>query len=360
MHRLPILLFVAGCAPGTYQEIIDRAVDDGLPGVALYVSGPGDRFDGTAGDRVLNKAAYRRDDLFRIASNSKSFLGVIAAQMADEGRLDLDTPLADHLPAAMVGRIANADRATLRQALTHTSGIADYLESDAFWDEVDNGRTEAWTTEEALVFAYDKRAEFPVGTDWGYSNTNYLLAGLVLDDVLGRHHSQEIRDRIVDPLGLSHTFYEIQEPIEGELVHGYSTYFKRDVLFDTSTLQQGYGLADGGMVASAADLGRYIRAIGTGNELLTDSARDILFGDGVKTGEGDSYGLGISVFPSHYGDLIGHGGSLDGYTSEMYYWPQEDVTIVVFTNTSDGYFDAGYSPDEIFDDVIWEVKQLAL
>lgn len=352
MHFSLTALLVAGCTPGTYQEALDQAVPRGLPGAALYVSTPEETFDGSDGERVLDEAPYETDDLFRIASNSKSFLGVIAAQMADEGRVDLDVPLADHLPAPLVARIANADRATLRQALQHTSGIYDYMDTDAFWDEVDGGRTEGWTTEEALVYAYDVPAEFPVGTDWSYSNTNYLLAGLVLDDVLGRHHSAEIRARVLDPLGLSHTFYEVHEPLVGDLVHGYSRYFEPDELFDTSTLEQGYGLADGGMVASAADLGRYLRAVSTGDTLLTDGARSLLFDDGVKTGEGDVYGLGISVFPSEQGEVVGHGGLIDGYTSDMYYYPSHDVTIVAFGNASDGYFDEANSPEDALEELV--------
>lgn len=350
-------ILLGGCTPTTYQAALDDAVARGLPGVALYVSTPDETFDGVAGERVLGEERYETDDLFRIASNSKSFLGVIAGQMADEGRLDLDAPLADHLPAEIVDRISNADRATLRQALDHTSGISDYLDSDEFWDEVDGGRTTGWTTEEALVYAYDVPAEFAVGTDWSYSNTNYLLAGLVLDDVLGRHHSAEIRDRILDPLGMSHTFYEVHEPLVGDLVHGYSRYFEPDELFDTSTLQQGYGLADGGMVSSAADLGRYVRAVATGDEILTDSARDLVFA-GDETEDGDVYGLGISVFPSAYGDVVGHGGLIDGYTSEMYYYPDHDVTIVVFANASDGYFDEPNPPEDLFGELVLTVEGL--
>lgn len=350
-------LLLGACTPTSYQAALDDAVARGLPGAALYVSTPDDTFDGAAGERELGEARYETDDLFRVASNSKSFLGVLAAQLSAAGQLDLDAPLADHLPAGIVARIANADRATLRQALRHTSGIYDYLESDGFWDEVDGGRTTGWTTEQALAYAYDVPAEFPVGTGWSYSNTNYLLAGLVLDEVLDRHHAEEIRDRILDPLELSHTFYEVEEPLVGDLVHGYSRYFEPDVLFDTSTLQQGYGLADGGMVASAAELGRYVRALATGDAILTESARAVLF-DAVETDEGDAYGLGISVFPSAHGDVVGHGGSIDGYTSEMYYYPAQDVTIVVFANASDGYFAEANPPGESFAELLAAVEAL--
>lgn len=354
---------LAGCGKGSfegdsYRELMDEAVEAGLPGVALYVSSPRDHFDGAAGERQLGEADYQPDDLFRIASNSKSFLGVVAAQLAVEGRLDLDDPLADHLPAGLVSRIENADKATLRQALNHTSGMYDYLGSDGFWEEVDDGRTRAWTTEEALTYAYDEPASFRAGTDWEYSNTNYLLAGLVIDEVVGHHHSIEIRERILDPLGMTHTFYELEEPVTGDLVHGYSYYFERDELFDTDELEQGYGLADGGIVATAADIGTYIRALGAGDRLLSDPVRGALFGDTIETGEGDDYGLGISVFPSRYGDVVGHGGALEGYLSEMYYYPDEDTTIVVFTNTTDGYFRAESSPEDVFDDLIGAVERL--
>ena len=154
MRTLPLLL-VLGCQPVRdldYAALMEQAVDEGLPGVALYVSSPQETFDGAAGERILGEQAYQTTDLFRIASNSKTFLGAVAAQMAAEGVLDLDDRLAQHLPASLLAGMENADRATLRQALTHQSGIYDYLGSDGFWEEVDGGRTTSWTAEEALQY----------------------------------------------------------------------------------------------------------------------------------------------------------------------------------------------------------------
>jgi D-alanyl-D-alanine carboxypeptidase len=363
---LPLLFgaTLPGCAAGafdgqTYAELTEQAVAAGLPGVALYVSTPEETFDGAAGEAVLGESPYVPEDRFRIASNSKSFLGVVAAKLSAEGLLDLDTKLADHVPASLISQIENADKATLRQALTHTSGIYDYLEDDGFWAEVDAGRTTAWTAEEALAYAYGGKASFAVGTDWEYSNSNYLLAGLAIDEIAGRHHAVEIRERILDPLGMSGTYYEIEEPATGRLVHGYTYYFQKADLDDTAELQQGYGLADGGIVATAGDLGTYIRAVAEGSGLLTDEERELLFGSAVSTGEGDTYGLGVSVFPGAHGDSVGHGGALEGYLSEMYHYPDSNVTIVAFTNTTDGYFKDSPEAEDVFGEFLTAVEGLA-
>lgn len=362
MRSLPLLLAL-GCQPARdldYAELLEEAVADGLPGVALYVGSPQETFDGAAGDRVLGEEAYATTDLFRIASNSKTFLGVVAAQMAAEGLLDLDDRLAQHLPASLLAGIENADRATLREALTHQSGIYDYLGSDAFWAEVDGGRTTAWTAEEALQYAKGEPADFPVGEDWAYSNSNYLLAGLVIDKVAGRPHAQEIRDRILDPLGLDHTFYEVAEPIPTPIVHGYTEYNRRGRLDDVTDLQQGYGLADGGILSTTADLATFLRAVGAGDALLSDEARAILLDEAVPTGEGDRYGLGISRYETRHGAQLTHGGGIDGYSSDMLYYPESDTVIVAFTNISNGYFGTRPAPERVFSDLLAAVERRAL
>jgi D-alanyl-D-alanine carboxypeptidase len=362
MRTVPLLL-VLGCQPARdldYAALMEQAVDEGLPGVALYVSSPRETFDGAAGERILGEAAYQTTDPFRIASNSKTFLGVVAAQMAAEGRLDLDAPLSAHLPASLLAGIENADRATLRQALTHQSGIFDYLGSDGFWEEVDGGRSTSWTAEEALQYAKGEPADFAVGEGWSYSNSNYLLAGLVIDAVAGRPHAAEIRDRILDPLGLRHTFYEVAEPVPTPLVHGYTEYDRRGRLADVTDLQQGYGLADGGIVSTAADLATFLRAVGSGDALLSDEARALLLDDAVRTGEGDRYGLGISRYETRDGTQLTHGGGIDGYSSDMLYYPASDTVIVAFTNISNGYFGTRPAPERVFTDLLAAVERRAL
>lgn len=339
----------------SYQELLDSGVKAGLVGVALTVDGPGVHFDGTAGYADKDqKVAWRTDHLFRIASNSKTFLGVVASQLAEEGQLDLDAPLADYVSGELVARIENAGSATVRQALNHTSGIYDYLDSDGFSDACDANPTRVWSPEEALTYAYDEPSSFEPGEDWEYSNSNYLLAGLAIDAAVGHPHAIEIRNRILDPLGLDATFYEHQEAIDGELVHGYAVPDDGDSLKDYYAYDQGYGLADGGIVTTAADLSRFITAVGTGTTLLSTEARGLMFGRMIPLEDNEQYGLGVSLVETPYGKAVGHGGGLDGYTSEMFYFQERNTSIVLFTNVS------GDEAEATFEDLLEAVENLTL
>lgn len=339
----------------SYQELLDSGVRAGLVGVALTVDGPGVHFDGAAGYADKDqKVAWRPEHLFRIASNSKTFLGVVAAQLAEEGKLDLDAPLADYVSAGIVARIENAGTATVRQALNHTSGIYDYLDSDGFSDACDANPSRVWSPEDALTYAYDEDASFAPGEDWEYSNSNYLLAGLAIDAAVGHHHSIEIRNRILNPLGLEATFYEHQEAIDGEIVHGYAVPEDGDALKDYFAYDQGYGMADGGLVATASDLSRFITAVGSGTALLSTEARGLMFGQMIPLEDNEQYGLGVSLLATPYGAAVAHGGGLDGYTSEMFYFQERDISIALFTNVS------GDEEEETFEALLDAVQAQAL
>lgn len=350
---LASVLICCGHTPnnsGDYQALLDSGVEAGLVGVALYVDGPGVHFDGTAGFAdTEGQVAWQPDHLFRIASNSKTFLGVVAAQLDAEGLLDLDAPLADYVSADIVSRIDNAGSATIRQALQHTTGIYDYLDSDGFSEACNANPSRVWTAEDALTYAYDEPASFAVGTDYEYSNSNYLLVGLAIDAIVGHHHSIEIRERILDPLGLNATFYEHYETIQGDIVHGYAV--PEDIhpegsedgeLYDFFAYDTGYGMADGGLVSTASDLARFITAVGTGTELLSAEARDRMFGQMISLEDGEQYGLGVSLLETPYGPAVAHGGGLDGYTSEMFYFQDHATRIVLFTNVSGDDLEESY------------------
>ncbi|MCA9537773.1 MAG: beta-lactamase family protein, partial [Myxococcales bacterium] len=277
-------------------------------------------------------------------------LGVVAAMMAAEGELDLDEPVAEFLPDEVVDRVANVSQVTLRQLFQHTAGIPDYLETDGFNDAAEADPTHRWTAAEAMVYAYDLPAEFAPGTDWSYSNSNYLLAGMVLDDILGHSHAIEFRARIFDPLGMDSTFYEHQEAIDGPLVHGYGDEDEDGTLDDWTNRDQGYGLADGGVVSTAVDLAVFIHAVATDEDWLSPAAREEMFAT-VESEEGEAYGLGVGLTTTaSRGLTYGHGGAVTGYVSEMFYNVDRDTTLVVFANGSETDLDEAF--ESLVDDLL--------
>lgn len=354
---LTALLLLGACGPATdaqtFPEILDEAIDRELPGIVLVVDSPDTArsFRGAAGlADTAGSVPMTVDAGFRIASNSKTFVGLAIASMQVDGLLDIDLPLADLLDSTDLQGIANVDRATLRQALNHTSGIPDYLDGDAFWDAVDRGRSAPWSIRDALDYARGEPAEFTPGTDWFYSNTNYLLAGLALEQDASGSWGSAIRARVLDPLGMSASFVENEEEVRTPIVHGYAKGEQDMLRIDT-----GYGLPDGGVVATAPELAGFIRAVGGGTPVtgtLAD-AIDMLLDDAADSGEGDRYGLGLGEFATPCGRTLGHGGYLDGYLSEMFYVPSRDLAVVAFVNASDGWV------DDVFEDLVQRTLEIA-
>ncbi len=329
---------------------MDQAVAGGIPGVVVYVETPQGVFLEARGmANIEAQVPMTPATRLRIASNSKAFLGVAAAKLHNDGTFDLDTPISNYLSGALIDSIANAPGSTTRQLLTHTSGIYDYLGNEAFWDTTKLDTTRVWTAEETLVFAQNQPASFAIGAGYAYSNSNYLLAGLVLDSVLGHHHAREFEARIFEPLGMGSAWYEHHGTSTGGLAHGYAA---NESFKDYFAIDAGYGLADGGLAMSASDLATFIRELSDENgRLLTASERTDMF-NGHDFGT-ENYGLGISVFREQgFPTCYGHGGNIIGYQSDMFSWPEEGSTMVVFANATEG------SVDQVYSDFVRAVEEL--
>jgi D-alanyl-D-alanine carboxypeptidase len=337
----------------TLDELVDEGVEQGLPGIILLVDRPGEEDDFLAARGFADRAAELEltpDARFRIASNSKSFVGLALAQLELDGVLQLDAPASDWLGPEVTGEIENAEQATIRQLLNHTSGIYDYIDED-FEAMVAAQPQFMWTIDAALSYAHGKPAAFAPGDDWEYSNTNYLLAGKVIEAATGQPWDEVVSARVLVPLTLDASFVEGLGTPTGPIVHGYSN--EDGDYRDMFAINTGYGLPDGGLISTAEDLATYIRAIATRAEPLRE-ASTLATSQLVDTTDGDRYGLGISHFPDLQGfEAWGHGGNIEGYSSEMFYFPEPDITLVLLVNGSDGDFDG------IFDSVLERAIELA-
>lgn len=361
MSRLAIIVaiaFAAGChsplrplSPTdsrTYQSLLDWAHANGAPGAIVLVHTPQERFLGAAGwaDKQ-RKIPMRTDHTFRIASTTKMFLGIVTAQLHTEGRLDTNRVITDFLPAAITRHIANSDAITVRQLVQHSSGIYDFADNTGglLTYLMDNRDALVWPPLRQLSYAYDKPAYFPPGKAYHYSNTNFLLLGLILDRVTGHHYSEEVRERILEPLKLAHTYCELYEPRRGELAHGYENPFgllEEDVTGWTPSVG-----GHGGMVSTAEDLAVFVRAV-TGTHSFLNNATRALIKNQSRT-EGDRpwypvYRYDFGIYPQRWvgNDVpveaaplfFGHGGATPGYKCEMFHEPRRDITVVFFCSST--------------------------
>ncbi len=239
--------------------------------------------------------------MFKIASISKLYIATAAAILVNNKALSLDKTLADYLPE-WVGRIENANQITLRMMLQHRSGIPDFIDAHDFpWSKLPTDANGF------LKFVLDKPADFKPGSRYHYSNANYLLIGNIIDRTLGYSHQQYIKKKILELLQLTHTYGSISEVNIDEVVSGYYTGYKGDLK------TQNFISPGGSMVATAQDVGIFLRALNDGSLLNADEQ---------------------AIYSNIY--QYEHTGLLPGYSSIARYYKDIDTVVILFVNTSGG------------------------
>ena len=287
------------------QERVDRIVEAGSPGAAILVRDGADTAAAAAGLADVDTGReLRPSDRFRVGSVTKSFLATLVLQLVASGDLDLDASVADYRP----GLLPDGDKITLRQLLNHTSGLYNYTDDPEFVDEAFTGA--AFTPRELIAWSVKHGPLFPPGEQHSYSNTGYIVLGILVRTAGEEPIRRQIRERIIEPAGLESTSFPVYEKeIRGRHAHGY----ERDgELFDVTTMfSPSWAWAAGALISTPADLTAFYRALLTG-ELVEPALLEEMM-DTVPAGPGEGYGLGISSVELPCGTAWGHGGDVPGY-----------------------------------------------
>lgn len=319
----------------TLQTMLDRFIaDNDLPGGVLLVSGPKGRAvvaSGTADKR--SRAPVTPETRFYVASTGKMAVAAAVMQMVAEGKVRLDGRLGELLPNYPdLGRLANAKLATVEMLLGHTSGIPDYL--DAFDAVINADPKRRWPAGEALKHGFNEPATGRPGKQYEYSNSNFLLLGMLLEKTDGRDLAAVLKSRVLDRAAMTHTTIGAEEKETG-LAHGYST-DEDDRAKDASLIAWNTPYGDGPLVTTAEDLERFLFALFRDNGLVSPA----MLARMIKPGKHDEeYGLGVELYDTDNGQEIGHTGSVDGFGAEAFYFSDERTAIVFMTNgdqTADG------------------------
>jgi amidase len=308
-------------------------------GAILRVDGPDFHFLETAGFADSDKKTLvKADDRFEIGSNTKMFTAVLLVQLAEQEVLGLDDMLAKWLPDLAV-KIPNGNTMSLRQLATHTSGIQDY--SDNILEagvEDENIMRRQYTPEELIDYALEQgKPGFLPGEAgrWSYSNTGYILLGLVLEKATHKQYGDLLRERIFKPLHMQATTFPDTVPEPGSLAQGYTS-FPGGRNSTNWNLSQGW--AAGGIISTAADMRIFLRALANGT-LFKDPSTLLAMGEFVENDDINKhlgtkgYGLGLIEYTN---GVWGHGGQTLGFESEMMFVPGTDITMVALTNTGHG------------------------
>ncbi|MCJ1676456.1 beta-lactamase family protein [Streptomyces sp. APSN-46.1] len=305
------------------RQGLERLVtDDRFPAaLAATVGRDGRTRHYTAGVADLRTGAkVPVDGQVRAGSNTKTFTATVVLQLVGEGTVDLDAPIERYLPGLVRGDGIDGRDITVRQLLQHTSGLPNYTDSmlDAVFGK---GRHTYYQPRELLDLALSRKADFAPGTSWSYSNTNYVVAGLLIEKVTGRPVAEQITKRVIDRVGLRHTYF----PGVGEQgireVHprGYHASGPGAALDDITEIDPSWGWAAGQLISTPGDLNRFFSALIGGELLRPEELAEMrttvkIPDDGPGTGAGTRYGLGVISTPLSCGGLMwGHGGDIPGY-----------------------------------------------
>lgn len=278
------------------QAAVDQAVADGLPGAALSIRGDNFDFDGIAGvEEIATAVPLTVNHRFYLASVGKTYTAVAIVRLSADGYLDLDDPIAHWLPASVTNRIQFGNDMTVRQLLNHTSGVFDYQDDadewlfNAFLPDPDRH----WTNADVVPYFLDKPSHFAPGTDARYSDSNYVLAGMIAEAASGLPIQEVIRNYIIVPLGLQNTVHGYEGEGLPDFTHGYVE-LDGDLL-DVYPWYNHYGVSDGGMQASVSDLAEFAREILMGDAILDDAMRaELLTASGIGSPPSIA-GLGIDI-----------------------------------------------------------------
>lgn len=310
------------------QAVADAYVEAGVIGLTLGAHTPQcPPITVAAGlAELVSEAPLTIEHRLRIGSVTKTMTAALLLRLQEDGLVDLDAPISDYVDTP----VPNAAEISVRQLLNHTSGIANYLNYPDFFVIADGERV--WLPTELVQMAVDLGPLFEPGQGWEYSNTNYILAGLIAEAVTGQTFGQAVRATILGPVGLDATYFDGEETVEGELAHGYIP--GEDL---TWSHHPSAAWAAGAMVMTVGDLAAWADALLRG-PLLTDASKEQML-EGIATGNPELpyYGLGLEMPALDAGAVVGHGGLFPGYTTAMGLRIDSDEVVVAISNTY-GYY----------------------
>ncbi len=315
------------------ETALAQKVTAQVPGATIAITSPLGNWSEAAGvANIENNTLLQPDDRFQIGSITKTFTATTVLKLAEAGKLTLEDTITDWLPQQVTANIPSADEITVRQLLNHTSGIAEYdgilLQQAAFNPTI---FLNDWQPEQIVELIDGVEPFFAPGESWQYSNTNYILAGMIIEAASDNNIAAEIRSQILEPLNLENTFFAVEEEIPGGYVSGYLDFDFDGILDDVSIANPSWTWTSGAIVSNTQDLSQFARAL-YAEELLSQESLAQMF-TLVDTGRGFSYGLGMMSFETpDLGTVVGHRGGTLGFNANMWYSSEDDFTYVDLAN----------------------------
>ncbi len=317
---------------GDLAGVLDQQVAaNEIPGASAAIIFPdGSTWTyGTGLARLSPAQSATADTLYSVGSITKTFVTAVFMELAQESALSVDDPLSKWMPD-----FPNAAQITLRELLGHTSGVADFFESPDYKALVIDDPTHAWTPQEVLEKLVGA-PYFAPGSGYHYSNTGFLLLGMVVEQVTGKSLGDVLSERFLEPLALANSYFQGSGAPPPGAAAGHSATTGLDISDGTNyrpTLSEGtIAWAAGGIVSSAPDIATWGRALYGGQVVSADSLAQ-MEDYNYAPASLQSYGLGTRTRLFGTERLFGHSGTLRGFYGAMWQFPDTQLTIVVLTN----------------------------
>ncbi len=320
-----------------FQSVIDKYTMAGLPGIAILIRDKNGLWVSASGKADIEEGISMKPCIIsKGASTTKTFIAVLTLLLAEEGKLDLDDKIKKWLPSKVIDEVKNTGESTVRMLLNHTSGIADIIDDQGFYLAVLNNPSYNWTSEELIKYVYGDDPIFSPGTDVEYSNTNYLLLAMILDNVTGKNHSIAVREYILNPLKLQNSYYFWHDPVPPNTAQGYFDFYNNGTILNLTNYNTGSGNGYGGMYTTVYDLQIFIEALVRDKKILREESLNQML-TFTKTDDDYYRANGLGIFkdfleraPDQFG--YGHRGRDLGYTADMYWFPNQDMTMTYLIN----------------------------
>lgn len=323
------------------QDALNKGqIEGGAPGATQAIVTPdGFTWQGATGVSNLDtQTPTQTDDIFNIASITKSFTAATVLKLTESGTLSLDDTLGRWLPD-VAANIPDGKDITVRQLLNGTNGIPIYENSKFLADvqaDILNGSTRKFEPEDLVSYIYGEPrfSDESSSAEWTYPETGNIIAKLIVEKVTGMSFDRVLDEQILQPLGLNSTSVSGQEQVVDDQSRGYDNYLKADgsfgrdgILDDVTNFNP--STSGGDLLSTSQDVARFSTALFGGELLQLNSQKELLtFVDEGIPYEGERYGLGVANFEDSFGNYYGKVGSLPGYQSETYYLPDQGGSTV--------------------------------
>ena len=318
--------------PEARRAAIEAALDQSFaetkaPGVivGIWVPGQGTYVAARGLSDVKTRQPMRVDDYFRIGSLTKTFTATALLILADQRKLSLDDTVSKY--AAWV---PNGDHITLRMLANMTSGLHNYTEVDSWVNAAFSNFQRVWTPRELVEVGVEHPPDFPPGKGWHYSNTNYVLLGIILEQASGKKIPQLFADAIFRPLKLTHTVWPTDSSMPAPFAHGITMQTLDHEKADATNRNPSGAFTAGELISTLADLRTWIVSAATGSLISQAMQKERLTWVTLPPMTPEhAYGIGIAI---NHG-WLGHTGELPGYNCGAHYLPDQKAVIVVMVNT---------------------------